>query len=132
MNSAKKGGLNAGPGLLREVDTNGNGAVEATDLTNFALAAAGMVSPTWITTHVGHLAEQSPWGGVTLWLDGGVALTQVACEALSAAGRITLCYTPAEDSTIQTVFVVARDITGTTVGTVGAGNIIFSKQTSAD
>ena len=47
-------------------------------------------------------------------------------------GQITLCYTPADDSTVQSVFVVARDISGTTVGTVGAGNILFSKTVSAD
>jgi len=130
MNSVKKGGLNSGQGLLLEVDTNGNGAVEATDSTNFALATTGLVAQ-WLL-HAGHLAEQSPWGGVALWRTGGAATDQAACVALATAGQITLCFAPLQDSTIRTLFIVARDITGTTVGTVNAGNVIFSKSASAD
>lgn len=135
MNSTKKGGLDSGPGRLTEVDTDGNGVVSTVapaDLTNFALATAGMVDPTWITTHVRHAAEQSPWGGAVLWRTGGIAATQALCEAAAFAGQITLCYTPAQGATIQTVFIVARDITGTTVTTVNTGNVIFSKSVSAD
>ncbi len=131
MNSVKKGGLATGPGALTEVDTDGNGAVTVgTDLTNNALATAGLVT-TWLS-EAKHAVAQSPWGGIVLWKTGGIVATQVACEAAAGAGQITLCYTPLENSTIQTVFIVARDITGTTVGTVNAGNIIFSKVTSAD
>ena len=131
MNSVKKGGLTTGQGALTEIDTDGSGAVVVgTDLTNNALATAGLVT-TWLL-EAKHAAEQSPWGGALLWLNGRVAATQGDCEAAAGAGQITLCYTPSEHSTIQTVFIVARDITGTTVGTAGKGNIIFSKSTSAD
>ena len=135
MNSVKKGGLATGQGALTEIDTDGSGTIVAgtgagTDLTNNALATAGLVT-TWLL-EAKHEAEQSPWGGAPLWLNGGIVETQVGCETAAGAGQITLCYTPSEDSAIQTVFIVARDITGTTVSTAGAGNIIFSKSTSAD
>ncbi len=130
INSAKKGAVATGQGALTEVDMDGDGAVEAAE-TNNSLATAGLVTQ-WLTNHNTNHSEISPWGGVPLWLDGGVTADSTACEAAAGAGQITLCYTPAQDSTIQQLFVVARDITATTVGTVGAGNVIFSKVTSAD
>ena len=131
MNSAKKGGVApcAGQGLLTEVDQNGDGVVAAAE-TNCALATAGVVTQ-WLA-HTIHKAEQSPWGGVPLWVNGGAAANMAACEALAGAGQITLCFTPKEDSTIAQLFVVARDIAGTTVGTVNAGNVIYSKVVSSD
>ena len=129
INSTKKGALNSGPGLLYEVDIDGDGAVEATE-TNFALASAGVVTQ-WVTNNVIHASEQSRWGS-SLWVNGGIQPDLDACEVAAAAGQITLCYTPNEDSTIQTIFVVARDISGTTVGTAGGGNVIFSKTVSSD
>ena len=133
MNSVKKGGLATGQGALTEIDTDGSGAVVVgTDLTNNELATKGLVTQ-WLL-EAKHAAEQSPWGGALLWRNGGVTATQALCEAAAGAGQITLCYTPLQNSTIQTVFIVARDITGTgtTVGTPNAGNIIFSKSISAD
>jgi type IV pilus assembly protein PilA len=130
INSTKKGAVATGQGALIEVDINGDGQVAAGE-DNFTLAAAGLVTA-WTVNHIPHSLEQSPWGGAVLWLDGGVAANQAACEAAAGAGQITLCYTPAEDSTIQMLFVVARDITGTSVGVVNTGNVIFSKMTSAD
>ncbi|MDQ7788095.1 MAG: prepilin-type N-terminal cleavage/methylation domain-containing protein [Thermodesulfovibrionales bacterium] len=131
MNSTKKGGSVpcAGPGLLYEVDMDGDSLVEVAE-TNCALATAGVVSQ-WLL-HAVHAAEQSPWGGAALWLDGGIAADLGTCEGVAGAGQITLCYTPAEDSTIQSIFVVARDISGTVVGTAGQGNILLSKPVSAD
>lgn len=129
MNSVKKGSLESGPGLLYEVDFDGDGAVEDTE-TNYALAQAGLVTQ-WMD-HAIHANEQSPWGGDVLWADGGAQGDLAACEGAAEAGKITLCYTPAEDATIQSIFVVARDISGTTVGTAGEGNILLSKTVSAD
>lgn len=142
MNSAKKGGFVttcAGQGLLAEVDINGNGAVD-TDETNCALATKGVVTA-WVgdtadaATNQIHAAEQSPWGGVPLWLKASaVAADKTACEALAGAGQITLCYSPDENSTVQQIFIVARDITGVPVGTVGgtSSKVIYSKAVSAD
>lgn len=128
MTSVKKGSLESGPGLLYEVDFDGDGAVEDTE-TNYALASAGLVTQ-WLK-HAAHASEQSRWGA-RLWADGGVQPDLTACEDAARAGQITLCYTPAEDATIQSIFIVARDIAGTTVGTPGAGNIIYSKTVSSD
>ena len=130
INSTKKGAVATGQGALIEVDINGDGQVAAGE-DNFTLATTGLVTA-WTVNNIPHSLEQSPWGGAVLWLDGGVAANQAACEAAAGAGQITLCYTPAEDSTIQMLFVVARDITGTSVGVVNTGNVIFSKMTSAD
>jgi prepilin-type N-terminal cleavage/methylation domain-containing protein len=130
INSTKKGAVAAGQGLLTEVDINGDGQIAAGE-TNNALATIGLATA-WTVNNLPHAAEQSPWGGVSLWLDGAAAANQAACEAAAGAGQITICYTPADDSTLQQVFVVARDITGVAAGAVGGGNVIFSKMTSAD
>ena len=130
INSVKKGAMASGQGLLAEVDINGDGQIVAAE-TNNSLATTGLVTA-WTVNHLPHAAEQSPWGGASLWLSGGAAADRATCEAAAGAGQITLCYGMLEDSTIQQLFVVVRDITGTAVGTAGAGNIIFSKMTSAD
>jgi prepilin-type N-terminal cleavage/methylation domain-containing protein len=128
--SANKGAFPTGQGLLTEVDINGNGQVEAAE-TNNALAGAGLVTA-WLINHNTNHSELSPWGGQPLWFNGQVAVTPPACEAAAGAGQITLCYNPAEDSTIRQIFIVVRDATGTTAGTIGAGNVIFSKVLRTD
>jgi prepilin-type N-terminal cleavage/methylation domain-containing protein len=131
INSVKKGSLAAGQGLLAEVDIDGNGAIDPAAERNFDLSGLTLATA-WTVTNLPHAAEQSPWGGVTLWLDGGVQPNQLGCEGVAGAGQITICYTPASDSTIQQLFVVARDCTQSTPGTPGGGNVVFSKITSAD
>jgi prepilin-type N-terminal cleavage/methylation domain-containing protein len=130
INSAKKGAVATGQGALTEVDIDGDGAVEPAE-TNNALAT-GTISTLWLTNHNTNHSELSPWGGVALWLDAGAAVSNAACEALAGAGQISLCYNPLADSTVQQVFIVARDITGVAVGAVGGGNVIFSKVATAD
>jgi prepilin-type N-terminal cleavage/methylation domain-containing protein len=125
INSTKKGAVATGQGALTEVDMDGDGAVEAAE-TNNALATAGLVT-TWLANHNTTHSEISPWGGQPLWADGGVTADTPTCEAAAGAGQITLCYNPAEDSTIRQIFLVIRDVTGTIVGTAGGGNVIFSK-----
>lgn len=127
MNSAKKAGTVQQ--TLVEVDSNGNGSVEATDLTNLALAGAGIVTQ-WDIAHGAAAASPavSPWNSaLPLWVDGGVAATLNACAVLAVAtpGQITLCYTPAEDQTVQQVFIVAVDNAATPA-------VIHQKAVSAD
>jgi prepilin-type N-terminal cleavage/methylation domain-containing protein len=131
INSTKKGAVATGQGALTEVDMDGDGAVEAAE-TNNALATAGMVTQ-WLTNHNTNHSELSPWGGSALWVNGGPAADNAACEALAGAGQITLCYTPGEDSTVQQVFIVSRDISGgALVGAVGGGSVLFSKVATSD
>jgi len=113
MNSSRKAG--GAQGALTEIDTDGNGVVQpGVDMTNNALAAAGPVA-TWVALHVvpgGPQPQSSPWaGGTSLFIAGGVTANLAACDAAAAAnrGQVTLCFTPADDGTIQSVFMVAKD-----------------------
>jgi type IV pilus assembly protein PilA len=121
ISSAKKGGVATGQGALYEVDMDGDGLVEASE-TNNALATAGVVTQ-WLTRQNTNLGNQSPWTGAALWVNGGTASDLATCAGTANAGRIRLCYTPAEDSTIQAVFMVAFD---------NSGNVIYQKTISAD
>src|SRR3990172_10044060 len=49
-----------GIGTQREIDTNFNATVEATDLTNSALLTAG-VAATYVTERNANMNEYSPW-----------------------------------------------------------------------
>jgi len=126
MNSAKKAG--SPQGALTEVDTDGNGVVQAgTDMTNNALAAAGVVTQ-WVLIHnIGAAqAQSSPWAGATpLYANGGLAATMVACQGAAKAAQVTLCFTPAENGTITNVFMVAMD-------NEAVPAVIWSKTVSAD
>jgi prepilin-type N-terminal cleavage/methylation domain-containing protein len=130
INSAKKGAVATGQGALTEVDIDGDGAVELTE-TNAALATGGLVT-LWLTNHNTNHSELSPWGGLALWRSAPAA-DSGACELLAGAGQITLCFTPGENSTVQQVFVVARDISGgVAVGAAGLGKVLFSKVATSD
>jgi prepilin-type N-terminal cleavage/methylation domain-containing protein len=126
MNSARKAG--GAQGALREWDSNGDGVVDVNDLDNDGLAAAGCVN-TWVNTlhAIGAVqAQSSPWAGATaLYADGGVAADMATCDGAAAAAVVTLCYTPADDGTIQSIFMVAKDNSATPV-------TIWSKTVSAD
>jgi type IV pilus assembly protein PilA len=126
INSAKKGAVATGQGALTEVDTDGNGTVVVgTDLTNNVLATTGIVTQ-WLTNHNTNKSEQSPWGVAGgLWNNGAVAANSAACETAATAGKITLCYTPLQNATVQAIFVVAKD-------NATPPNVIFSKAVSAD
>jgi prepilin-type N-terminal cleavage/methylation domain-containing protein len=128
--SANKGAFATGQGALSEVDIDGDGTIDVTETNNF-LATNQPFSQLWLTNHNTNHSEQSPWGGGSLWF-AATAANRAACEAAAQAGRITLCYQPADDSTIQQVFVIVRDITGTSLGTVGGGNILFSRAVRTD
>ena len=123
ITATKKGAATHPQAGLTEVDTDGDGAViVGTDLTNQGLAAAGMAT-TYIAATVA-LNQVSPWNAANpLWVDGGVAANLAACAAAATNGQITLCYTPAQDQTIQVAFLVALD---------NAGNTIYQKAVTAD
>ena len=125
MTAAKKAGTPAG--VLTEVDSDGDGARTAgVDMDNDALAAAGVVTTFVAATTA--MNQVSPWNAaLPLWVDGGVAVSQGACDlvAVGTPGQVTLCYTPAEDQTIVTIFISAVD-------NETAPNVIYSKAVSAD
>jgi hypothetical protein len=114
---------------LIEVDSDGSGAVDAADLTNLALAGAGIVTQ-WMTAHGAASATPavSPWNSaLTLWVDGGIAADLAACAvtAVGTPGQISLCYTPLENQTVQQIFIVAVD-------NAAAPAVIHQKAVSAD
>ncbi len=123
MIAAKKAGTLGG--ALTEVDTNGDGVVVVgTDLTNTALATAGVTAQFAVATGPLGLNQLSPWNSANpLWVSGGVAANQATCSAAVTAGAITMCFTPADGQTIQSIFLAAADNTGA---------VIYQKQISAD
>jgi len=126
INAARKGDPAHPQANLNEVDQDGDGAVTAADDTNAQLAANGVVTQ-FIAATVA-MNQVSPWdAGNALWVDGGPAVNQAACDAVAVTtpGQVTLCYTPAEDQTIQVVFISAAD-------NAAVPNIIYSKAVSAD
>jgi len=74
LNSSLKTGTGAS---LRENDTDGNGTIDTSDLTNSGLSVAGVCAQ-YITAQTA-LGRQSPWAGVgNLWATA-VTSGQVAC-----------------------------------------------------
>ncbi len=144
MNSAKKAGTTQGQ--LNEIDTNGDGIISsATDANNEnigdlgsnfvagTVAGDGITDAAWVDLQNIVKAQRSPWSGTWgLWFDAGVAADMVTCRGLAQAGQINLCYTPNANAGVQTVFVVARDITDSAVGTVAGGRIVYEKAVSSD
>jgi prepilin-type N-terminal cleavage/methylation domain-containing protein len=116
-NSVKKAGTILGDAT--EIDTNNDGVVNSSDLSNNQLASTGMV-----TAFVSSKTNQkSPWSpGLPLWNKGGVAADISACAALATPMQITVCYTPGEDATIRMVFIAAKDRT----------QVIYTKMITAD
>jgi len=125
ITAAKKAGTPQGG--LTEVDSDGDGARTAgVDLTNNALAAAGIVTTFVVATAA--MNQASPWNSANpLWVNGGVAANQAACDLIAAAtpGQISLCFTPAEDQSIQVIFISAID-------NEAVPNVIYSKAISTD
>ena len=133
MNSAKKSGTVQG-GLV-EVDSDGNGIVDAAvDKNNTDLATAGVITQ-WVVAHGAAATNpaKSPWNSaLDLWNNGAGVANEAACEvvAVGKPGQITLCFStvPAganENAAISQIFVVAVD-------NAAAPNTIFKKTVSAD
>jgi type IV pilus assembly protein PilA len=82
MLAAKKSGTYQGS--LREIDTNWDGKIDTSDLTNTALADAGV-----ITTFVAARADDgSPWTG-TLWVSGAGGNGQIGLVQNGTGGQIS-------------------------------------------
>lgn len=119
INSVKRAGSSISGGLA-EIDTNNDGAVlSPPDLNNNDLASNGMVT-TYINSRLTQVSLWDP--SITMWSNGGVAADITACDGTAAFMQITLCYTPDEDGTLRTVFIVAKDRIQT----------IYTKSVSAD
>ncbi len=124
MNAVKRGDPGDLWAAVREVDTNGDGAVDALDMDNQTLAITGVV--TQFVAAAAAMSQVSPWNSANpLWISGGIAANQPACDALAAAnvGQITLCFTPSENQAIQTIFISSQD---------NVPNTIYTKAVSAD
>ena len=127
MNSAKKAGTVQE--TLKEVDSNGDGAIDDADMNNLELATA-LVTAQWVVAHaIGTpSAAVSPWNSsLPLWVPGGPADTLANCAtaAVATPGQISLCFTPADDQSIQQIFIVAVDNAPTP-------SVIHQKAVSAD
>jgi len=128
INAVRKGFTISG--VVVEVDTNGDAIVSgpgcnaSLDCSNDELVQAGVVSKFVVVKSA--LGQVSPWNtAIPLWVNGLIAVDQQACNAIATSnvGQITLCYTPAEDQTVQFVYLAAAD---------NNGQIIFSKAVTAD
>jgi hypothetical protein len=115
----KAGTLHGG---LTEIDVDGDGTVTpGTDLTNDQLADNGTFM--FFISRIPR-QERSPWNGsLDLWALGGLAANQTACNtyAVGYPGQITFCYYPADDNTIEAIFVSATD---------NSGNLVYQKTVS--
>lgn len=112
LSSSVKTGIGA---ALIEVDTDLSGSVVAPDLTNTALATAG-VCATWIASYsaasvIYPTAPQSPWAG------GKVVAGTLLWAAAPGNGQI---------SCVQAASTISM------TGTDGDGNVIYLKTVSAD
>lgn len=94
-------------GTQTDIDTNNDGVVlSPPDFNNNDLAINGLVA-VYVTSRA---TQMSPWNpSVTLWANGGVAGDISACEGVATNMQITLCYTPDDDATIRSLFIVAID-----------------------
>jgi len=97
---------NSANGTAIEIDTDFSGIVQAPDLTNAALAAAG-VATTYVTNRNAALKEKSPFNAATaLWVNGAAAAGQISI--VQAGNVITMS---AADGNAVAVSECAKQIT---------------------
>ncbi len=114
INSVNKGGANHPQSGVTEVDANGDGTPG--NMTNNALATAGLVTQFTLAARQGNLNLFSPWdAGQDLWVAGAEAADQAACDIQAAAntGQITLCFNGGQSTGINALYVSAADNDGT-------------------
>ena len=120
ITAGKKGAAAHPMSGVSEVDMDGDGIVEAGE-TNLALATAGITTSFVAATVV--MRQVSPWNAANALYVVGAGATQAACDALANLGQITLCANPADNQTVQQVFISGQDL---------AGNVIYRKAVTAD
>lgn len=111
LNSALKGSLATNPGAnLREVDTNWDGAITATDMLNTALFAVSGAADLSVSTQypLARAAELSPWAGM-----GGCGAAQTlfataAAPPVAPANPCRITLSPATGSTGNRVTISAH------------------------
>jgi hypothetical protein len=108
-------------GNLAEVDTNGDGTVDAAtgDLTNLQLQMTGVIDQ-WL---IAHQSLKSPWSGLNLYVAGPDGSNRTACEAMADGGHIALCADPTDDVTVESIHIVAFD-------NEASPNVIYSTSVS--
>ena len=122
IDAVKKGGTSLGN--IIEVDTNGDSVINGMDDNNDTLAGKGVVTQFTATSTI--MSLKSQWSSVLpLWVNGGLAADQSACDTTAAAhpGQVTLCFTPNENQTVRYLYVSASNLDGA---------IFYSKAVSAD
>lgn len=115
LNSALKG-LGGSQISLREVDSNGNGQIDATDYNNSelgSLLAAGDLANAYVNAKISLANEKSPWDPASnLWVAVAAGTDLAATEALSSNGVITVAQPGSEPFRID---IVAKDLKGGTL-----------------
>ncbi len=105
---------------LAEIDIDGDGLVEATEL-NSTLDTP--VAQYVLATGVNGTNQVSPWNSALGLYAARTGLTLAACTTAAVNGQIALCATPSDTFAIQSIFMVAKD---------NAGGVVYSKIVTAD
>jgi len=91
LSSAKKTGFQQ---TLQEVDTNGDGHVDSSDLQNSALnadfAVQDQLCSRFINARYNFQPETSPWGNHSLWLVGPQQPARITCTHAPGGPSISL------------------------------------------
>jgi type IV pilus assembly protein PilA len=99
LHSALKSGIAVN---LIENDTDGNGDVDQTkDLSNAALASAGVCAQYVISQGPTGRNLKSPWSSANLWVTAAVTNGKISCVQTAGTGNITLTATDNGGTTIH-------------------------------
>ena len=109
LTSSKKVGFQV---TLHEVDTNGDGHVDSSDLQNGALSADFAVPDQLCSRFIGarysFQPEMSPWGNHSLWITGAAQPGRISCSHGASGPTILLTASDKDGSPIY-VKVISTD-----------------------
>lgn len=115
LNSALKG-MGGTQISLREVDSNGNGEIDAGDYNNSELGnllAAGDLVSAYVSARIALYNEKSPWDPASnLWQTAAAGSNLDATEAAASNGVITVAQTSSAPYRID---IVSKDLKGGTL-----------------